>query len=404
MTTRVCLQKKMAVAKLLSNLTIYTSIGEKIFVTMKKSPNRIVFPTMRSVSNTQIAMKNANEKEIVKQPSFDGADNKNKNTYLEMIRIFVNRDQVYRRGHVDFIYSALKSMEEFGVHRDLEVYRALIDVLPKGKFVARNMLQAEFMHYPKQQQCIIDLLQQMEDNGVMPDAQMQDQLMNIFGKRGYPLRKYWRMMYWMPKFKNIDPFCTPRDLPNDVLELAKLAITRISGVDPQVKITEYQTKDIEESIDDTWIISAQSPTQEYLVKKHDPKEPLYVEGAFKVWIRDRQVNYFQLRANAKPLPQEKYDEDDVTNIKINYLNLEPPIQKPLDELRSVHEQDDGTILALCATGTSSKDSLLSWIRHLEKNGNPALSTIPIVFTLRSSPKEVVVSEGVEESRVETPER
>lgn len=104
-------------------------------------------------------------KEVIKVTSFEDVKDKNKNTYLEMIRIFVDMNAVHRRGHVDFIYAALKNMEDFGVHKDLQVYKALIDVLPKGKFVATNLFQAEFMHYPKQQQCMIDLLQQMEDNG-----------------------------------------------------------------------------------------------------------------------------------------------------------------------------------------------------------------------------------------------
>lgn len=52
--------------------------------------------------------------------------------------------------------------------------------------------------------------------------------------------------------------------------------------------------------------------------------------------------------------------------------------------RSVHQQDDGTIFAICATGTSSQDSLLSWIRLLEINGNPVLSDIPILFRFTSS--------------------
>lgn len=57
-------------------------------------------------------------------------------------------------------------MEDYGVEKDLQVYKALIDVMPKGKFLPQNIFQAEFMHYPKQQQCIIDLLEQMEDNGL----------------------------------------------------------------------------------------------------------------------------------------------------------------------------------------------------------------------------------------------
>lgn len=71
-------------------------------------------------------------KALVHKDSFENIENKNKNTYLEMVKIFINRDHVYRRGHVEFIYSALKNMEEFGVHKDLEVYKSLIDVLPKG--------------------------------------------------------------------------------------------------------------------------------------------------------------------------------------------------------------------------------------------------------------------------------
>lgn len=188
--------------------------------------------------------KNENSKEVVVAGSFEGIENKNKKTYLEMIRIFVNRDNVHRRGHVEFIYSALKNMESFGVHKDLEVYKSLIDVLPKGKFIPTNVIQAEFMHYPKQQQCITDLLEQMEDNGVMPDYEIEDMLMNIFGKKGYPLRKFWRMMYWMPKFKNLSPWPVPDPLPNDVLELAKLAIARISSADVQSCLSVYEVRQV----------------------------------------------------------------------------------------------------------------------------------------------------------------
>lgn len=109
---------------------------------------------------------NSQSKVLVKIDSFENVTDKNKNSYLDMVKIFHNRD-VHRRGHVEFIYSALRNMESFGVHKDLEVYKSLIDVLPKGKFIPTNIFQAEFMHYPKQQQCAIDLLQQMEDNGIL---------------------------------------------------------------------------------------------------------------------------------------------------------------------------------------------------------------------------------------------
>lgn len=124
----------------------------------------------RNIRVSQVCLKDEDKdetasKELTTTVSFENIKEKTKNTYLEMIKIFVDNSSVHRRGHVEFIYAALKNMEEFGVHKDLQVYKALIDVLPKGKFIPTNIFQAEFMHYPKQQQCIIDLLQQMEDNG-----------------------------------------------------------------------------------------------------------------------------------------------------------------------------------------------------------------------------------------------
>lgn len=325
--------------------------------------------------------------DVAERLGFEYIKDKNRNTYLEMVKIFVNRDQVHRRGHVEFIYSALKNMEQFGVHKDLQVYKALIDVLPKGKFIPQNIFQAEFMHYPKQQQCIVDLLEQMEDNGVIPDYDMEAQLLNIFGRRGIPLRKYWRMMYYMPKFKNLSPWRLPDPMPEDVFDLARLAIERISSVDVKTEITVYQTSEIKDAIDQTWIISAQSPTQRQLLQQHDVKKPVYVEGAFKVWLKGRPMNYFILRAEPKPKIDEEDDSDNIDKIQIPFF-IKPPVSKKLTVIPSVHEQEDGVILALCATGTSSKDSLLSWIRHLEKHGNENLATIPVVFTLRSSQREI----------------
>ncbi len=44
-------------------------------------------------------------------------------------------------------------MEKFGVHKDLASYKKVLNVFPKGKYVAENRLQADFFHYPKHQDC-----------------------------------------------------------------------------------------------------------------------------------------------------------------------------------------------------------------------------------------------------------
>jgi len=70
------------------------------------------------------------------------------------------------------------------------------------------------------------------------------------------------------------------------------------------------------------------------------------------------------------------------------------VEKEVANVPSVHEQEDGVILAVCATGTSSHDSVLSWIRFLV---NPSL-LLPLMLAItiqklhfRNGP--IPVSEG-----------
>lgn len=337
---------------------------------------------------------------ILKKGGFECVENKNKDSFLEMIDIFINKD-INRRNHTEFIYAALKHMKEYGVVRDIQVYKKLLEVMPKGKFIPTNLFQVEFQHYPKQQQCIIDLLDQMEDNGVMPDYEMEDMLINVFGKRGHPVRKFWRMMYWMPKFKNLSPWAVPNPPPHDgSMELARLAIERMCSVDLQSKISLFHTKDVDDSIDDTWIVSGQSIVQQDLLKKHDKKVGLFIEGPFNIWLRYRCVNYFILRSEP-PKDFIEYNEDievdDVSDIEVPIFSLGKVQQKKnkLAIMRSVHEQKDGTIYAICSTGIFSKDSLLSWIRLLEKNGNPNLADLIVLFKFISATEREIAVQSKE---------
>lgn len=58
---------------------------------------------------------------------------------------------------------------------------------------------------------------------------------------------------------------------------------------------------------------------------------------------------------------------DISNFRVPFLDN--PIPKKSDKIaikKTVHEQEDGTILAVAATGTSSKNSLLSWVFNFNK--------------------------------------
>lgn len=208
---------------------------------------------------------------------------------------------------------------------------------------------------------------------------MEDLLVKRFGTRGYPVRRYWRMMYWMPKFNNLSPWPIPKPAPNDPYELALLAIKRICSIDIESEVKVYETKLLEESIEDTWIVSGQSPAQKKLVAQHPENVPIYIEGGFRIWLRKQSIIYFILRTEPTPAVENEIKDEDGSINKLYYIliyfiyssifldvsNFRVPFfDEPSDKVatkKTVHEQEDGTILAVAATGTSSKNTLLSWV-------------------------------------------
>lgn len=55
----------------------------------------------------------------------------------------------------------------------------------------------------------MQILEQMERNGVMPDEEMGALVIKIFGDWTHAVRKVKRQLYWIPKFKNANPYSVP---------------------------------------------------------------------------------------------------------------------------------------------------------------------------------------------------
>lgn len=68
-------------------------------------------------------------------------------------------------------------------------------------------------------------------------------------------------------------------------------------------IIEFQACDVKDSIDKTWIVSAQSHVQRELLESHPRDVSIFVEGAFRIWLRNASVGYFILRADPRPKPK-----------------------------------------------------------------------------------------------------
>ncbi|KAL4240183.1 hypothetical protein ACF0H5_000977 [Mactra antiquata] len=313
--------------------------------------------------------------------------------FVEAVDLYVEKTTTpqaagLRRGHIEFLTQALGRMKELGVARDIECYKALIKVFPPDIMVPMTLMQMEFYHYPKQQEKAMELLEQMEDNAVIPDQETRDLLTARFGPKGHVVRRVRKMIYWLRKFQNTNPYKLPHHLPNDPLELALLALKKISvDLENEIKVFNVTEGNLK-----FFIASAQSPMQCEMIKNHPVGAPMYVEGGFRVWLRDKCQTYFILRADSDSKLFELPTEDKHENLDDFETMFDAEKPKDLTPKPNIHQQEDGTILGMCITENATKDSLISWIRCLQ-DANPNLSNIPIVFTLRSPEEEKIAIEG-----------
>ncbi|KAK0154499.1 Evolutionarily conserved signaling intermediate in Toll pathway, mitochondrial [Merluccius polli] len=320
-------------------------------------------------------------------------DAKTKAAFASAVDAFAEGDK-RRRGHVEFIYAALRRMAEFGVERDLAVYNRLLDVFPKEAFVPRNYVQRMFNHYPRQQECAVQILEQMETHGLLPNVETKVLLVQTFGEKSHPLRKYQRMMYWFPKFKHVNPFPVPRQLPQDPVDLARLSLARIAN-DLDAKVTVYQmpytdVTETGEEISFPHIVGSQSPDQRELLARHDPSRPVFVEGPFPLWLRTTCVYYYVLRADPLP-PGEKVEEPYDPERSLYYpLQLSLDLDRDMGDLGddfSVDDVDEGPVFAMCMTGRGDQATLNQWISGLQET-NAVLGRVPTLFRLDAGPREL----------------
>lgn len=167
-------------------------------------------------------------KDIIAAQSFMAGGEKDKDTFIEKCEQYQNTITKHKHGQVEFIYGALTLMREYGVHKDLSAYKALMDVFPKEVMKPQNQFQSGFFHFHKQSRCAVDLLCKMEYEGVEPDTDMEKLVIDIFSRKSSPWRKVARQIYWFGKFRNANPYPIPENIDNlSSLELAKIALKRM---------------------------------------------------------------------------------------------------------------------------------------------------------------------------------
>jgi len=272
---------------------------------------------------------------------------KSKESFFSVIDTFLAKDRT-RRGHMEFLKTAMTYMEEFGVEKDVEAYNRMLDVFPRGRYDNRTLFDAIWAKKHPQAELALEILTQMEDYWLLPNENTYDILYEIFGHASQPLQKCRRLIYWYHKMEEMFPNPYPKELPKRDTELCKLVLTRMTK-DEQI-FTVY--KDNSEDMELEFLVGAQTKEQKKILKRYKSDKPLYVEGPFFIWVRRLQRYFFTLRTDAE------FDE----------------------------ENGEGNIIAICMShADASEDILRSWITHLQSE-NPELANISVIFNLNQTPQ------------------
>lgn len=88
-----------------------------------------------------------------------------KAAFLDTIELYKARSGSARRNFNEFILAALREMRAYEVADDLEAYKALLSVLPRGgRLKAKSFWHSDMGAYKQQQDTVTKLLMQLNAN------------------------------------------------------------------------------------------------------------------------------------------------------------------------------------------------------------------------------------------------
>lgn len=292
-----------------------------------------------------------------------------------------------RMSFADFVERAMEKMDDMGQNKNLEVYKEVLRTFPEEKYWPRGMFDLIGLFNPVEQNAALRLLLKLEKNRVRPDKELEYLIVRRFSKHSIVWQKVCRMNYWMAKLSFIDQNKLPEKLPKQTHELAKLGMIRMmKPIDFRSEVTVTNTANFHDAQDKTWIVSCQSPIQQSVIEQLDEKTIVRVESGGLTYVGDDSISYYVLKAdvneykNDTQRPALSSVTFDANKLKFSFFGK--PISEKLYELNHIHHTKNYQILAIGMTGTSSNDSLVSWIKHLQIS-NPKLNKLSILYNVEN---------------------
>uniref|UniRef100_A0A7E4UMQ0 Evolutionarily conserved signaling intermediate in Toll pathway, mitochondrial n=1 Tax=Panagrellus redivivus TaxID=6233 RepID=A0A7E4UMQ0_PANRE len=377
---------------------VISAMLRQIWQGQSKSLQRL-FPSCNAPLNRPMSSKDPQLLHIDEQFRKIPKEDRNKATFNTAIELF-QHNRMRTRGHVEFLNTALKYLEEYNLHKDLDTYKSLLKVFPKGPLIPTNVFQKMFLHFPMQQQCCVKILDMMEWHGVQPDKEVHDIVANTFGEWNFATRKIKRMLYWMPKLRYSNKYLDRRMVENKNLDdkaLAKVALKMMCR-DPGTTFTLVKTPSDDAEAENSWVVSAQAPLQKKLITDLAPESTIYVDGPNVVYLLEKPIKYFVLSSDPFNTNFDEFIEQrDIYDMK-DFRGKVFSDRTDLTE-RNLHQQSDKTILAMAVFEYQTESMAVRWLDHLSEM-NPKLNDMSVLFRVKKD--GISVAEEFSEEEEEEP--
>eukprot|EP00127_Corallochytrium_limacisporum_P004593 Clim_evm7s169 gene=Clim_evmTU7s169 len=321
------------------------------------------------------------------------ASEKNPARMKQFLRIY--KDGAFQRGNIDFMNAALTKINESGIEKDLEMYETLMDVLPKGRYVTRGLMDAIWPQQSEEVDSTLELLCDMEETGVVPEWSTAELILRTFGRSSEPLWKATYMKYWFTKVQNPRPANVAKGATQKEIHLGALRNLKNEKLESEVleldmnplrqRVEEEECRKTEEAAQiepddaatelhhgDNGEAESKEPVEwfggvlyqqklmnllcENSTNGSEQQAPLQavIDGPHVHWHGDYLTPFYRLK-----VPESSFPEKEVMDLEYNG-GLARHIEN-LDE-----NQTKYLTVSLCMTHDQMRRTLDPWIEDLER--------------------------------------
>ncbi|XP_065178360.1 evolutionarily conserved signaling intermediate in Toll pathway, mitochondrial-like [Sycon ciliatum] len=272
--------------------------------------------------------------------------------FLRIVEEYKAMDKM-RRGHPEFINTAVFKMDEFGVHKDLQCYQELINCFPKGRYVPQTILDEVWPGTYPQTEAAISLLRKMDRNGVVPSYELVESLSGILGWRSLASVLALEIGWWKSMFQDSDQYYIPSSERYRPFLMAGFVLKRMAGKTSSVQVVRSEPNGADGL---PWVLATQTRRQISRAKNYTRTDlPVYVEGPQLIYMQTVPHYYYVLLLDA--------------------------------ELSDADSDDPGerTAVSMCITPTGCPESVNTWIYSV-KEKYPVLAECQIMFNQKPVPQ------------------